>query len=88
MDWIETEVGFVRASEVAAVIVEDRTSSYFRPSKGHDESIEWRVLLVVTRGGAKLEVRDDRFSDVNLDVARRLVEEVSAIIEPPYEGSF
>jgi hypothetical protein len=83
-DWIRTEVGYVRAGEVAAVAIEDRSSTYYRPSKGYDESIEWNVLVVVTRGGAKIVIADDRFGPVDLDAAKRLVEEIDSIVAPMY----
>jgi hypothetical protein len=81
-DWIKTEVGFIRARDVAAVIIEERSSSYYRPSKGYDESIEWNVLLVVLRGGAKIEIRDDRFSTVDLDAAEEVVRDIEARLNP------
>ena len=81
-DWIETEVGFIRPSEVAAVFIAERSSSFWNERKGYVDGAEWNVLVVVTRGGAEIVVRDDRFSAADLPACRRLVEEIESVLSP------
>jgi hypothetical protein len=85
--WVKTEVGYVLASEIAAVVIEERSSTYFRASKGYEEEIEWRVLVVVTKGGAKLDVADERFGMPGMEGVERLVEIVDAIVTPYFVES-
>jgi len=80
-DWIKTEVGYVRASEVAAVVIETRHSSYFRESKGYEEEIEWNVLVAITKGGAKIDVRDERFGMPTLEAAAALVGQIEVSLQ-------
>lgn len=81
-DWIETEVGFIRASEIAAVIIVSDSYEVERPSKGYSETHDFERLVIVTIGGARISVRESTYSDVVLADAKRIVEQVDALLNP------
>jgi hypothetical protein len=46
----------VRASEVVAIVIEERSSTSYSERKGYNEESFWLVLVLVLAGGAKIDV--------------------------------